>query len=32
VCTGHSWKPNVPLINGIEKFHGQVIHSSQYKV
>lgn len=31
LCTGHHAQANVPYLNGIEKFKGQVIHSQKYR-
>ncbi|MFT4712523.1 MAG: thioredoxin reductase [Candidatus Azotimanducaceae bacterium] len=31
VCNGHYSKPRVPVLNGIDKFSGHVIHSHNYR-
>lgn len=31
VCSGHYSEPNIPQINGIQHFKGQVIHSHSYR-
>lgn len=27
VCNGHFFKPNIPIIDGADKFNGKIIHS-----
>ena len=31
VCTGQYFEPNIPVINGIDSFSGQILHSHSYR-
>ncbi|OWF43727.1 dimethylaniline monooxygenase [N-oxide-forming] 4-like [Mizuhopecten yessoensis] len=32
VCNGHADKPNIPDIDGVEEFQGEIIHSRNYRI